>query len=162
MLEAALAAVAGTIAEVTARSKWYWSAPMPPAAQPLFVNGVCALEATTMSPARLLAALHAIEARFGRVRSVSNAARVLDLDLLVCGERVLRLADGLVLPHPRLHQRAFVLRPLADIAPGWRHPVLGLSVETLLAGCWDQWLTPLPAPNHTGGDLRPASRNPHM
>ena len=139
-----MAAVAGTIAELSARSRWYWSAPIPPSAQPLFVNGVCALE-TALPPRQLLAALHVIEARFGRARAQANAARVLDLDLLTYGERILRLADGLVLPHPRLHRRAFVLRPLADIAPGWRHPVLGLPVETLLAACAGQWLTPLPA-----------------
>jgi 2-amino-4-hydroxy-6-hydroxymethyldihydropteridine diphosphokinase len=144
VLEAALAAVAGTIAELSARSRWYWSAPVPPSAQPLFVNGVCAIEGEVHSPPRLLAALHAIEARFGRVRSHANAARVLDLDLLACGGRILRLADGLVLPHPRLHRRAFVLRPLADVAPGWRHPVLGLPVETLLAACADQWLAAVP------------------
>ena len=150
VLEAALAAVAGTIAELSARSRWYWSAPVPPSAQPLFVNGVCAIEAETISPVSLLAALHAIEARFGRVRSQTNAARVLDLDLLAYGGRILRLADGLVLPHPRLHRRAFVLRPLADVAPGWRHPVLGLSVETLLAACADQWLAPLPTIGQEG------------
>ncbi len=144
MLEAALAVISATIAEPSARSKWYWSAPMPPSAQPLFVNGVCALDADAVAPAHLLAALHAIEARFGRVRTAANAARVLDLDLLACGDRILRLADGLVLPHPRLHRRAFVLRPLADISPGWRHPVSGLPVQALLAACADQWLAPLP------------------
>lgn len=143
MLEAALVAIAAKIAELSARSKWYWSAPIPPSSQSLYINGVCAVE-TDIPPDRLLLQLHAIEARFGRVRTHPGAARVLDLDLLDCGGRILRLGGGLVLPHPRLHRRAFVLRPLADIAPGWRHPVLGLTAEALLAGCGDQWLAPLP------------------
>ena len=115
-----------------ARSRWYRSAPVPPSDQPWFVNGVAAVE-TTLDPAALLALLHSVEARFGRVRREKNAARVLDLDLLAYGERVSAPDDVPVLPHPRLHQRAFVLRPLAELAPNWRHPRLGMGVQALLA-----------------------------
>jgi len=81
-----------------------------------YVNAVVALE-TTLSPHALLAALQAIEQAAGRARPYRNAPRTLDLDLLLYGERVLQDAQ-LVVPHPRMYERAFVLRPLAEIAPG--------------------------------------------
>ena len=113
-------------------SRWYATAPVPPSGQPDFVNGVVRLEGEA-DPADLLAWLHTIEARAGRVRGVANAARVLDLDVIDVGGMV-RDAPDPVLPHRRAHERAFVLRPLADVAPGWLHPRLGVSVEALLAG----------------------------
>jgi 2-amino-4-hydroxy-6-hydroxymethyldihydropteridine diphosphokinase len=131
-LEAALALMAERGLTVVARSRWYRSAPVPPSDQPWFVNGVVAVE-TTLEPAALLEVLHAIEARFGRVRRERNAARVLDLDLLAYDGRVSAAGESPVLPHPRLHERAFVLRPLLEIAPGWRHPRLGRTVSALLA-----------------------------
>jgi 2-amino-4-hydroxy-6-hydroxymethyldihydropteridine diphosphokinase len=96
------------------------------------VNGVVAVE-TTLAPAALLEVLHAVEARFGRVRRERNAARVLDLDLLAYDERVSAEGETPILPHPRLHERAFVLRPLAGIAPDWRHPRLGRTASALIA-----------------------------
>jgi 2-amino-4-hydroxy-6-hydroxymethyldihydropteridine diphosphokinase len=123
-----LAALPGV--RVVAVSSWWESAPIPPdPASPPFVNGVALLESET-TPEALLAALHAIEDEAGRARPYPNAPRVLDLDLIDLGARV-RAATP-VLPHPRAHQRAFVLRPLAEVAPGWIHPVLQRPLADLL------------------------------
>jgi 2-amino-4-hydroxy-6-hydroxymethyldihydropteridine diphosphokinase len=113
------------------RSRWYLTAPVPPSDQPDYINGVLAFPREA-EPAALLAALHAIERDWGRVRSVPDAARPLDLDILAIGDLV-RAAPDPVLPHPRLHVRRFVLEPLRDVAPGFVHPVLGLGVDAMLA-----------------------------
>lgn len=113
-------------------SRWYRTAPMPPSGQPDYINGVARLEGD-VDPAWLLRQLQTIERRAGRVRGVVNAARRLDLDLVAVGDLVRDTPDPIV-PHPRAHLRAFVLRPLADVAPGWIHPVLGKSVEDMMAG----------------------------
>jgi len=119
------------------RSPWYETAPVPASDQPWFVNGVAAVE-TELGPEALLAVLHRVEAELGRARSVPNAARIIDLDLLaygriVTGGGVPEQREGrLVLPHPRLHERRFVLQPLVDLAPDWRHPVLGRTARELL------------------------------
>jgi 2-amino-4-hydroxy-6-hydroxymethyldihydropteridine diphosphokinase len=116
-----------------ALSNWYRTVPVPPlAGAPLFVNGVARLEGVAGDPARLLAALHAIEDRAGRLRPYPNAPRVLDLDLIDL-DGLRRAAPDPVLPHPRAHLRRFVLQPLLDVAPFWVHPVLGRSVAALLA-----------------------------
>lgn len=127
---------------VAARSRWYRSAPVPAADQPWFVNAVVRVE-TALDPAALMALLLATEQAFGRRRGEPNAARTLDLDLLTYSELVTGessiLAPGtgqapaVTLPHPRLHQRAFVLLPLRDVAPAWRHPVTGMDVKALIA-----------------------------
>ncbi len=133
-LAAVLARMPALGVDVVARSRWYESAPVPASDQPWFINGVASL-ATDLDSAALLRALHDIEAEFGRVRSVANAARVLDLDLLAFGDEVRSdPASPPLLPHPRLAERAFVLLPLAEIAPGWRHPVSGLSAAEMVAG----------------------------
>jgi 2-amino-4-hydroxy-6-hydroxymethyldihydropteridine diphosphokinase len=134
-----LAVMAATLRElpsfgilVRRHSRWYRSSAVPPSDQPTFINGVLDIH-TSLDAEALLKALHDVEAKFGRVRSVPNAARVLDLDLLAWGRMVVQSEAGLCLPHPRMHLRAFVLKPLAELAPGWRHPRLGLSVREMVA-----------------------------
>ena len=118
--------------DVFARSRWYETAPVPMSDQPWYVNGVAALK-TDEKPANLLQLLHDIEARFGRVRRARNEARVLDLDLLAYHDLVNSGPEAPILPHPRLHQRAFVLLPLAELAANWRHPATGDSISDLIA-----------------------------
>jgi 2-amino-4-hydroxy-6-hydroxymethyldihydropteridine diphosphokinase len=131
-LTAALDRLAAPGLRVAARSPWYRSAPVPVSDQPWFVNGVARVE-TELLPAALLAVLHRIETEFGRVRSVANAARIIDLDLIAYGDLVSAAGGVPVLPHPRMAGRAFVLLPLRDIAPGWRHPATGQSLAALIA-----------------------------
>jgi 2-amino-4-hydroxy-6-hydroxymethyldihydropteridine diphosphokinase len=132
VLEASLKALLENHIEVERLSSWYRSAPVPSSDQPWFVNAVATLR-TDLTPPDLLAALHEVEAEFGRVRSVRNASRTLDLDLLAYDNVVVDEPGGLVLPHPRLAERAFVLLPLAEVAPRWRHPVSGLTAAEMLA-----------------------------
>jgi len=121
--------------EFVAASSLYRTAPVGLRHQPDFINAVAELVAVPPAPT-FLDMLFAIEARFGRRRSVANAPRTLDLDLLLYGE--LRSDDPkLTLPHPRLHERAFVLAPLAEIAPQLAIPGHG-PVSELLARCQDQ------------------------
>ena len=137
---AALDALPGL--RLRALSRWWESAPIPPMpGAPWFVNGVARLEGA-VEPEALLAALHAIEAAHHRARPYPNAPRTLDLDLLDC-HGALRDGPGLILPHPRLHERAFVLRPLAEVAPAWRHPRMGEGVDALIAGLPPQEIAPL-------------------
>jgi len=117
-------------------SRWYRTAPMPPSGQPDYINGVAHLTGPT-EPDALLAALQALEARAGRIRGTPNAARTLDLDIIAMGTLVRDAPDPIV-PHPRAHERRFVLMPLAEVAPGWIHPVLGRTVEELIALLPDQ------------------------
>lgn len=130
-LAAALAELEARGVEVAARSSWYRSEPVPRSDQPWFVNAVAALD-TRRDATGLLGLMQSLEAQFGRSRSVPNAARTLDLDLLDHNGTLVETRQ-LVLPHPRLHQRRFVLMPLAEIAPAWRHPRLGLGAAELLA-----------------------------
>ena len=129
--QAALPALAAPHLQPIACSPWYESAPVPVSDQPWFINAV-ALIATELEPAALLKRLLDVETRIGRIRGERDAARTLDLDLLDYDGLIVDTAK-LTLPHPRLHQRRFVLEPLCEIAPGWRHPLLGLSAAELLA-----------------------------
>ena len=111
------------------RSSLYATAPVGgPAGQADYLNAVVALEPFLpyAEPAALLAALLALERRHGRLRRERWGARTLDLDLLAHGDRTLR-QPGLALPHPRMMERAFVLAPLCELLPGWRHPESGAS-----------------------------------
>ena len=120
---------------VIARSSLYRSAPVGVGPQPEFVNAAAALD-TGLDPHALLDALLEIETRHGRERPYPGAARTLDLDLLLHGTQELATPE-LTLPHPRLHERRFVLEPLAEIAPGLEIPGRG-PVEALLARCREQ------------------------
>lgn len=126
---AALARLPGLWLEAV--SRWYRTDPMPPSGQPPYINGVARLGGEA-DPTWLLARLQAIEAAHGRVRGEPNAARALDLDIVAL-DGLVRDAPDPVLPHPRMHERGFVLCPLADVAPDWTHPRLGRSVRDLIA-----------------------------
>ena len=129
--EAGLNALRRIGIRVAVQSGWYLSEPVPVSEQPWFANAVAIIE-SELAPAALLRRLQAIEVEFGRVRTVPNAARTLDIDLLDHDSLLCDTAT-LTLPHPRLHERRFVLAPLCEIAPGWRHPGLGLTAMELLA-----------------------------
>lgn len=110
-------------------SRFYRTPAWPDPRDPAFVNAVAQVM-TELSPAELIAALHDTETAFGRVRSARNAPRALDLDILDYDGRI---KDGPpVLPHPRMDRRGFVLVPLRDVAPDWRHPVTGATLTELL------------------------------
>ncbi|WP_246209622.1 2-amino-4-hydroxy-6-hydroxymethyldihydropteridine diphosphokinase [Pikeienuella piscinae] len=150
-LEAALARLESVGVRVAALSRWRRSPAFPPGAGPDFVNAAALLE-TGVSPEALLSLLHEVERALGRERRRRWAPRVCDLDLIAHGDRIAPDAetlralmalgpkagevpapDELILPHPRLHERAFVLAPLLDIAPDWRHPLTGRNVTEMLA-----------------------------
>lgn len=114
-----------------AASSLYRTAPVGLKHQPDFINAVATLE-TQLSAAELLERLFAIEQRFGRERSVPNAPRTLDLDLLLHGDAIVD-SPALTLPHPRMHERAFVLAPLAEIAPDAVIPGRGRAADLLAA-----------------------------
>lgn len=122
--------------QVTTISGLWRSPAWPKPDAPKYINGVLRLE-TSMAPHDLLNGLLDVETAFGRVRSARWASRTLDLDLISHGATVLPGDNGgagaLILPHPRAHERAFVLAPLRDVAPLWRHPLSGRYVAQL----WD-------------------------
>jgi len=130
-LAAALAALAALPGCRLLRASSFWRSAPVDAGGPDYVNAVAAL-ATTLVPEALLDALQAVEAGFGRQRPFHHAPRTLDLDLLLHGDTVCR-TPRLTLPHPRLHQRAFVLRPLLEIAPALAAPGLGALAAHLPA-----------------------------
>ena len=133
VLEAALEELArGDVVIVRRISPWYRTAPVPASDQPWYVNGVAEV-ATDLTADALLMRLHEVEDAFGRVRTVPDAARLIDLDLLDFHGEIAAGGPGrATLPHPRMEGRAFVLRPLADLAPDWQHPRTGASIQALL------------------------------
>ncbi|MGB4909727.1 MAG: 2-amino-4-hydroxy-6-hydroxymethyldihydropteridine diphosphokinase, partial [Tabrizicola sp.] len=150
-VEAAISALAQDPLQLLSVSRFYSTPAFPPGSGPDFVNAAVVVS-STLSPSALLTRLHQIEANFGRTRTKRWQSRTLDIDLLACGHQVvpdhatvrhwldLDLADQkvttpdqLILPHPRLQDRGFVLIPLYDIAPDWRHPILGTTVAEMVA-----------------------------
>ena len=131
-LTAALRSLEDAGVHVVRRSRWYESPPDPPSDQPWYTNAVAVVE-TSLGPAALLAVLLNAEAALGRQRGARNEPRTADLDLLAYGSRVEAHPGGPVLPHPRMHARRYVLLPLAEVVPGWRHPDLDRTVEELIA-----------------------------
>lgn len=117
---------------VLARSPWYESAPVPASDQPWYVNGVVRV-ATALAPQELLSQLQAIEAELGRQRVERNEARAIDLDIIAFGKMILNGPNPPIVPHPRMRERAFVLLPLADLAPDWRDPATGEQIADLIA-----------------------------
>lgn len=131
LLEAALSSLPRAGLRIVRRSGWWRSAAWPDPSQPAYLNGVAIVE-TSLSPRGVLAAIHALEAEFGRKRGVANAPRTLDIDLVAYGREIID-EPGLSVPHPRAAARGFVMRPLAEIAPDWTHPTLGKTAAELAA-----------------------------
>jgi len=129
VLEAALLRFEAAGLSLRARSDWWRSAAWPDSTQPDYLNGLAIVE-TALGPLETLRALLAIEQQFGRRRGLPNDPRTLDLDLIAHGRHQLTEAE-LVLPHPRAAERLFVMGPLAQIAPDWRHPVTGRTARAL-------------------------------
>ncbi|MDE2997965.1 MAG: 2-amino-4-hydroxy-6-hydroxymethyldihydropteridine diphosphokinase [Gemmatimonadota bacterium] len=115
--------------DVKAASPVYETAPIGVTAQPMFLNAVLAAE-TDLDPLALLECLLAVERRFGRVRGQRWGPRLLDLDILLYGNEVFQ-SRGLEIPHPRLHERAFVLVPLCELTPRGRHPLFNRTFSEL-------------------------------
>lgn len=148
-IEKALLALEGMSMPIVAVSRFYLTPFMPAGSEPDVVNAVALVDAA-LSPQDLLARLHHIEADFDRTRGKRWTSRTLDLDLLAMGDLVLpdretalawmdmppedqrlHAPDGIILPHPRLQDRAFVLVPAAEVAPDWRHPLTRLTIREM-------------------------------
>ncbi|HTQ14706.1 MAG TPA: 2-amino-4-hydroxy-6-hydroxymethyldihydropteridine diphosphokinase [Rhizomicrobium sp.] len=129
-LHATIAAMKGPEVHILSISPFYETPAWPDPNDPPFVNAVCRV-ACSLNPKQLLSRLHGIEDRFGRMRLARNSPRTIDIDIIDFDGRV--EAGPPTLPHPRLVSRGFVLIPLRDVAPDWRHPATGQSVDELVA-----------------------------
>lgn len=129
-LTRAMASIVINNIKILARSRIWISEPVPKSDQPEYRNAVLSIE-THYKPEVLMQVLQTIERDFGRSRLYKNEARILDIDILAYKNVVIEEGD-LQLPHPRLHERAFVLYPMREIAPGWRHPSMGMSVNEMI------------------------------
>jgi len=116
---------------VVASSLLYRTPPLGQPGQPDYCNAVIAVE-SELEPLDLLSALQQIETLHGRIRMERWGARTLDLDIIAIGDNIIDTDDRLSVPHPHMHNRQFVLRPLCDIAPNWQHPRLGKTATALL------------------------------
>jgi 2-amino-4-hydroxy-6-hydroxymethyldihydropteridine diphosphokinase len=135
-LELAFAALPGAGVQMLRPSSLYETEPVDFLAQPWFLN--CVVEAeTSLMPRQLLHALQGIERAFGSRKLVARGPRIIDLDILFYGASVIR-TEEMEIPHPRMAQRRFVLVPLAELAPGLRHPVLGATITELIAAAKDK------------------------
>jgi 2-amino-4-hydroxy-6-hydroxymethyldihydropteridine diphosphokinase len=143
-LEGALGRLAARGFRLTRRSSFWLTEPVGGPPQSWFLNAVAEGE-TALRPEALLGACLAVEREMGRLRAERNGPRTIDVDVLFFGDERLFTA-ALVIPHPRLHERLFVLEPLAEIAPDLVHPVLGLTVRELVARCPDPSVVRLHAP----------------
>jgi len=130
-LAAAIDALRARGLTVTRESRIWLTAPVPVSDQPDYHNAVVAVE-TDLEPLALLRLLQGIEKDFGRVRTIRNAPRILDLDLIAYHDEVIRAGEDLITPHPRMYARGFVLLPLRDIDPDWVHPVLRAKLSSLI------------------------------
>ncbi|MAE51504.1 MAG: 2-amino-4-hydroxy-6-hydroxymethyldihydropteridine diphosphokinase [Micavibrio sp.] len=130
-LKMALVTLENAGVHIVGKSRIWVTEPVPVSDQPLYRNAVIAVQ-TKRSPIDLLELLHTIEADFGRVRSERNAARILDLDLLSYNDVVIH-DECISIPHPRMHERAFVLVPLCEVNSDWVHPVLQKTANELLS-----------------------------
>ncbi len=125
------------------QSSWYKTVPIPTSTQPNFINGVVSVK-TDLGCEALLNALLEIETKMGRERSIQDAARIIDLDLIVYNDEIIE-SEKLTLPHPRLAERAFVAQPIAEIAPDWCHPVSNASISDILSKLTEQEITRISA-----------------
>ena len=118
-------------------SSWYKSEPIPVSNQPWFINGVIEIR-TDKSSLDLLEFILSIEKVFGRVREKKNEARILDLDIIDYKKKILYIKNKLIIPHPRMHERSFVLQPLSELNPKWMHPIKKKGIKELIRNLNDK------------------------
>ena len=118
-------------------SSWYKSEPIPVSNQPWFINGIIEIS-TNKSSLDLLEFILSIEKVYGRVREKKNEARILDLDIIDYKKKILYIKNKLIIPHPRMHERSFVLQPLSELNPKWMHPIKKKGIKELIRNLNDK------------------------